>query len=74
MALQSLQPSDVARLNSITPVMELNVVGDTLMARVGVFTKSRIGLRMLEARIRELKQQQVDMIVANGSTLKELVV
>lgn len=68
------QPSDVARLNSITPVMELNVVGDTLMARVGVFTKSRIGLRMLEARIRELKQQKVDMIVANGSTLKELVV
>lgn len=74
MALQSLQPSDVARLNSITPVMELNVVGDTLVARVGVFTKSRIGLRMLEARIRVLKQQQVDMIVANGSTLKELVV
>ena len=68
------QPSDVARINRITPVMELNPMGETLLARVGVFTKSRTGHRLMEARIQQLRQQQVDLIVAEGSTLRELVV
>ena len=68
------KPSDVARLNRITPVLELNPVGDTLMARVGVFTQSHTGRRLMEARIQQLKHQQVDLIIANGSELREMVV
>lgn len=59
-------PTDVARLNRITPVMELNPVGDSVVARVGVYTKTRTGRRLLEAQIKQLKHQQVDLIVADG--------
>jgi hypothetical protein len=65
--------ADVARLNQITPVMELNPMGDTVMARVGVFTQSRTGRRLMEAQIARLRQQQVELIVADGGRLKAAI-
>ena len=68
------QPSDVARINRITPVMEINPMGDTLVARVGVFTKCRTGQRLMESRIQQLKQQHVDLLIADGPEVLRLVV
>jgi hypothetical protein len=63
------KPADVARLELITPVMELNPVGTTMVARVGVYTQSRTGRQLMEAQIAELRQHKVHVLIAHGGSL-----
>lgn len=67
------KPDDVARLQQISPVLELNPVGDTLVARLGTYTRSRLGRRLMEAKLAELRQHKVDVMIAEAGSMAPLI-
>lgn len=63
------QPEQVAQIQRIVPVTEVTIRGDTLLARVGVFNRSRAGQQLLDERIARLRRQRVEPLVARGGEL-----
>lgn len=61
--------TELQKLNEVTKVAEYTAIGNGLVARVGVFTQTRIGRRLMNARIRALQAEQVDLIVAGNGQL-----
>lgn len=61
--------TELQKLNEVTKVAEYTAIGNGLVARVGVFTQTRIGRRLMNARIRALQAEQMDLIVAGNGEL-----
>jgi hypothetical protein len=68
--VQIRQPSDVARLKEILPVQEIALQGEAVLARVGVFTASRLGEVLLADRIERLRAEQLELLLARGGALR----
>lgn len=60
------QPADVAQLQRIVPVAELTMQGDNLLARVGVFNRSRTSQQLLDERLARLRRERLEPLVARG--------
>ncbi|MEB3276084.1 MAG: hypothetical protein VKM92_03865 [Cyanobacteriota bacterium] len=64
--VQIRQPSDMARLKTILPVQEIALQGEAVLARVGVFTASRLGEVLLADRIERLRAERLEPVLARA--------
>lgn len=64
-------PAALQRLQLLTPVQELLLHDGMALARVGVFTRSSHGQRLLEQRLLSLRglEQELELLVARNGTL-----
>jgi hypothetical protein len=60
------QPADMQKLIRITQVGDVFAAGETLLVRVGVFTRSSKGQQLLHGRIGGLRHHQLELLVARG--------
>lgn len=58
--------ADIQKLRGVVKTMELNPVGNGLVARVGVYTQTRTGQCLMNRQIEALQAQKVPLIVANA--------
>lgn len=56
----------VAQLQRVVPLTELNLHRGTLMARVGIFTRSQRGRLRMEQLIKALHDERHELLVARG--------